>query len=663
MAIQRHPRFDESDPRNSHYTLHCLWDFVHRTRYQLSQIDFQKLDDDDGDATDAFEAIISRTCMAHAMLTDPTGIMVARVMGSNTSLIDLGDEIRQAGALLMPDPETGEFTENPAEQRKISRLDLSAFLANADNDQSESEGEWEEGADDSEWEDVGPEMPPDDRCLFLELPREIRDQIYKYLLCADYTKRRPTGIIYYKPSRFELHLQTAILRTNKQVYREAREVLGKENRFVVVERNTDRLKQSIDDKQDGGDRDIPDPPIWVGRAKSQVSVAGEVMRINFSPPQGPEEGRKTDYFVFLVEELRDFFINLGKFRTGGVFRTKDLTCTVTLSPPKDSETNGTTKRRESALLDPLTKLRQLSKVTINGASDDKSQYIAQQMQRREFSAKDVLQTISELLVTVEAYSRLENYYTAVSYCDWCMGILSFFDASNARQLDENMVGEIPDSIFDSELEQMQMCAAMFRISLARALASIHAFCLEDAFESSDSALRLATMITSMPEYSDYPGSTAADGVSVAPRGAVVEWLTQQTAARIADAGSKGLVAAVDVARAYWYRGLTFGSLHGQEGETDRAAALSLALFVGREDVAAELRTLKLDLGDYHARGPNSARWDDFERSRSERPPELCDLPSYDRLWERPLPPPVWSRNRFADVVGLGNLLSRVHVKA
>lgn len=509
-------------------------------------------------------------------------------------------------------------------------------------------------------------MPPEDRCLFLEAPREIRDQIYRYLLCTDYTKQQPTGIIHHKPTRYEWRLQSAILRANRQIYKEAREILGMENKFVVLERDTDVLKQSPDQKQDGGDRNLPDPPLWLGRAKSHVSVPGELMRINFCSSCEPQKDRPTDYFVYLAEELRDFFINLGKYRTNGVHRTRNLVCTVTLSPPKETETAAITKRREAALLDPLTKLRQLSKVTITGASEEKVQSVAQQMKRRDFSAADVLNTINEILATADAYVWVGNHGIAVSYTDWCMSILSFFDASNAHQMDQDMVGDIPDSIFVTEEEQIKMCAAMFRISLKRALACIHSDAFEDAFESADSALRLAMMITDMPDYSQYPGAQSG----VAKRGPMIEWMTKQTAARIADSDSYNLIRGEDVARAYWYRAQALSSLEGrgQEEETDRMFALSLTCFVGHEDVANELCTLDLDLTerleDYEKRQRRGEKiWNGLrgKKKHFEHNPTLRDMSSYNKHWQRPQPPVSKSKNEVTDG-GINYMLSRCHIR-
>ena len=107
FTIAHHPRYDINDPRNSHYTLHSLSDFLQRTYHRLKAIEFQKLDDGDEAAASAFEEVVSRVCMAHSMITDRSGVIISRVMGAATTPIDLGDDLREVGALLMPDPRTG----------------------------------------------------------------------------------------------------------------------------------------------------------------------------------------------------------------------------------------------------------------------------------------------------------------------------------------------------------------------------------------------------------------------------------------------------------------------------------------------------------------------------------------------------------------------------
>ncbi|KAK8205706.1 hypothetical protein IWZ01DRAFT_52274 [Phyllosticta capitalensis] len=201
-AVEAHPRFDTTDPRRSHYSLHCLWDFLQRTRFQLSQIDLQRLDARNTEALQQWAENFGRAQMACPLMSEPTGFMLQTVMRSqNQAPLDLGDRIQRAGALLMPDPNTRQYTENPADQQGVeeginldeifgfSVRDTLTDAAKADKaDKASSEGEWEDGATDSDWEDMGPEVPPADRSPFMEMPREIREEIYGYLVVADNTK-------------------------------------------------------------------------------------------------------------------------------------------------------------------------------------------------------------------------------------------------------------------------------------------------------------------------------------------------------------------------------------------------------------------------------------------------------------------------------------------
>ncbi|KAK7545524.1 hypothetical protein IWX49DRAFT_550787 [Phyllosticta citricarpa] len=107
-AVERHQDFNASDPRRSHYSLHCLWDFLQRTRFQLSQIDFAQLDARDATAVALWVEAFGRARMASALMSEPTGFMLQTIMGNpNSPPLDLGAGIQRAGALLMPDTATG----------------------------------------------------------------------------------------------------------------------------------------------------------------------------------------------------------------------------------------------------------------------------------------------------------------------------------------------------------------------------------------------------------------------------------------------------------------------------------------------------------------------------------------------------------------------------
>jgi hypothetical protein len=71
---------------------------------------------------------------------------------------------------------------------------------------------------------------------FRDLPKEIRDKIYREILCDFHPKpttRIPSELI--ESSVRALHsIDTAILRTSTAIYREAYECMVKTNRFVKV---------------------------------------------------------------------------------------------------------------------------------------------------------------------------------------------------------------------------------------------------------------------------------------------------------------------------------------------------------------------------------------------------------------------------------------------
>jgi hypothetical protein len=77
--------------------------------------------------------------------------------------------------------------------------------------------------------------PPSTVFRFSDLPSEIRNKIYRELLC-DFRPRPttmdPYDVLSFAPARRDI--DTTILRTNKTVYLEAHDVLVKTNRFVKV---------------------------------------------------------------------------------------------------------------------------------------------------------------------------------------------------------------------------------------------------------------------------------------------------------------------------------------------------------------------------------------------------------------------------------------------
>jgi hypothetical protein len=66
---------------------------------------------------------------------------------------------------------------------------------------------------------------------FLDLPGELRNKVYEYLLCSFDGGTPQVGVI--KPVNHSVN--TAILRTSSQVHREAYDILVRSNQFVMIE--------------------------------------------------------------------------------------------------------------------------------------------------------------------------------------------------------------------------------------------------------------------------------------------------------------------------------------------------------------------------------------------------------------------------------------------
>ncbi|KAK7523034.1 uncharacterized protein IWZ02DRAFT_260766 [Phyllosticta citriasiana] len=288
-------------------------------------------------------------------------------------------------------------------------LEVAAKEDAKQNPKPESDGEWEEGADDSEWEDMGPDMPPEDldRSPFMEMPRELREEIYAYLVVADRTKEPPLQWMPHCLMQNQWNLATNILRVNRQVYEEAMGVLGRQKKFVVAERATRKLKLTPEDQQESH---FPNCPMWIGRAKREaISIPGEVMRVTFSKKNKTVDLKDIDYFILLVEGLETLCINLSRYITGGVHRTDGLVYEVKIALPHEAETKAVMPRREDALQDPLARLRAFAKIRVQGASPEKTTTTVMLTKRKQQTAFEALKTGEEVIKTAVAYKRIGHY--------------------------------------------------------------------------------------------------------------------------------------------------------------------------------------------------------------------------------------------------------------
>ncbi|KAK7541000.1 uncharacterized protein J3D65DRAFT_665730 [Phyllosticta citribraziliensis] len=477
-------------------------------------------------------------------------------------------------------------------------------------------------------------MPPADRSPFMEIPRELHEEIHAYLVVAERTKQPPLHLLPHCPMQNQWNLATSILRVNKQVHEEALGVLGRQNKFVVVERATQKLKSTPEDRKDG---ECPSCPIWIEKNKKADS-------------------KDIDYFILLVEELETLCINLSRYVTGGVYRTNGLVCEVNIAPPPEAETKTVIHRREDSLLNPLVRLRAFAKVNIQGASPEKTMNTVMQMKRKEQTALEAVKTGEQIAETAEAYNRVGYHFMSNSYLDWGIILMGFYE----------------NDLLQGEMARQESRKPLHvRFLLQKALNHLRLGDYERAMETGNNAVQFCREVGGMPEWRDIPGVDQSQTRGVVKRGDFMKWATKTTLDRLAAPINRNAITPVDAARAFWYRAIAMVMLQGNSimEETDRMFAISLLDNVDKQDVANELVALAEDLED---EDPEIVEDDDREINGPISYPSRharrfadgsfapTDIPGYNiRTWERPYPPVPQPRHQVTDG-GMQFLFSRIN---
>ena len=176
-AIERLPQFD-SRLGHCSYHLYYVWDFVHRTHFNFSQIQRDKLYANDKDALENYIDCFGRCVMANIMMMERDGKTRAMFQGK---LFDFSPEIlRLSKTLIETETESAPTKQNQGkkEEKREKKKEQSAEAAaghskmEVDEDGGEvseskpEEGNVEEAApktsahakdDDGNWEDIGDE--------------------------------------------------------------------------------------------------------------------------------------------------------------------------------------------------------------------------------------------------------------------------------------------------------------------------------------------------------------------------------------------------------------------------------------------------------------------------------------------------------------------------
>ena len=392
----------------------------------------------------------------------------------------------------------------------------------------------------------------------LSIPIEIRSEIFGYLLDSSYNTRQADYLPEKELRRYRWSLHPTILRVNHQIHDEAKAILQLRNDFVVIELGF------------GGvlGRKKGEARLYQGkRGIACADVSPPLMTVRLEKDH-PPTGADTEILVLPVEELRDFCTGISTRRDKeGNYRTSGLYATFSIALPQEAETKKQTKHRETSLLEPFTKWRCLSSVTIDNASKGYSQFITQTMKRRSLDHLTATKTIAELLSASTTAQQLTHYEVGLAYCHMANQFLI--------DIDEH-VPDLRDRL------GIDYDALVFQILSASALLSIEGKSFQEAFESVELALLIAHKLDIIPRDPDNPPPHART------KGKYRKWFCA-----IADAGCRKIeqkITLVQLGKLHYYRSISGHAMFGDESdeEHDKLLGIALCLQADRGEVIQEL---------------------------------------------------------------------------
>jgi hypothetical protein len=79
--------------------LYYVWDFVQRTKHNLSRIDIGKLQAGDAAALEEYQDAFGRSCLSALLIEDKQGKMLKQIAPGETP-VDFGDTVREKARAL-----------------------------------------------------------------------------------------------------------------------------------------------------------------------------------------------------------------------------------------------------------------------------------------------------------------------------------------------------------------------------------------------------------------------------------------------------------------------------------------------------------------------------------------------------------------------------------
>ncbi|KAL8736543.1 MAG: hypothetical protein Q9181_002392 [Wetmoreana brouardii] len=305
---------------------------------------------------------------------------------------------------------------------------------------------------------------------FMRLPLEVRNLIYRHLLAISVTKTEKPYRDHCRSSvRYNWNIYPAILAINRQIHKEARDVFGSQNDFVVIECAARELEQK---KSDMGKEDT------------------RIMKYNVKLWPGRDRKAPQPWFCVVVrEELRDVLVGISILtNSNGSYRTSGLSAVVTLTQATEDETENQRNAREATLLDPLLSLRFFKSLKVEGALEMNSKYVSKQVCRRQCDAYIIYSTFHDLLRAGDEACDIGYHDAATGYYRQAHDYALHF-ISNEKQVIVHPANPV---------------AFLSKVNLQRARNLIETDDFADAYGAAETALSTTVMLFQTNEAVEEP---------------------------------------------------------------------------------------------------------------------------------------------------------------
>ena len=260
---------------------------------------------------------------------------------------------------------------------------------------------------------MSPAPAQNDPPSLLQLPSELRIEIYRNLLCINRTRQqKPLSESQLSTSRYRWNLHTAILATCRQINDEARTILIRENSFVVFECATRSLDQ-INAKY--VDTFPPGLKLWSGKKQKKVPITSQVMKVRLQKCQRYKPTRCSIYVV-LEDEVLDLCAGLATYhRPVYGCRVAELSLHVVIGPWQAKESSETQASREATLLRSVMALRNVAEVEVEGAARELARDVSFRLSRQLHSKPIVSQAVTGLFSAGDNAFDIGDYTAALGY--------------------------------------------------------------------------------------------------------------------------------------------------------------------------------------------------------------------------------------------------------